>query len=480
MESKQNIIYCDDNLNAMKEISDESVDLIYLDPPFFTGRRFKSNFGDEKELEVATFVDIFEGGIRSYIDIMRDRVIEMRRILKPTGSIFYHCDQHASHYVKIMMDEIFGTRQFRNEIIWQTKFNAHETQHASRRFFQAHDSIFWYSKTNEFFFDIDPVRVISEEKLTTKYKFEDDIGMFAKSSVLQRFDTRENLIYEYKGYTPRRGWSMKRSTLEALDRNGNLGWSKNSKPFKKNRIDDYRGEAPMNIWVDISHSHMGPGEKIGYPTQKPEALLERIILCTTRKGDRVLDPFMGGGTTPAAAQKLERSFIGIELSPIGVKVAAKRLGYPERDIVSPDCSHESLKEMTPGQFQQWVCDKIIANNTAKKRNMITGGDGGVDGWVKKDSRTGEYHDSPVEVKQTNISIAHIDRLAGVMKRHKKKLGFIVGLDISDQALDAISALRRGKDWIRITAIDASFLCGTVQYDILYNNSGSIAKHIRRK
>jgi len=235
-----------DNFEVLKTLDDESVDLIYIDPPFFSNKNYEVVFGDEAEIR--SFEDRWEGGITVYVDWIKGRIKELHRVLKPTGSLFLHCDWHASHYLRIMLDEIFGARLFQNEIIW-----AYRTGGATKkRWSRKHDNIYFYSKTADYSFNLE----------------------------------KERVYYNKPFFSPKQ------------DEQGR--W--------------YADVLPVDVWeipavINISK------ERLGYPTQKPEALLEKIIKASSKKGDVVLDAFCGCGTSLAVAQRLERHWIGIDISP---------------------------------------------------------------------------------------------------------------------------------------------------------------------
>jgi len=240
-----------DNLEIMNTLESESVDLIYLDPPFFSNRNYEVIWGDEGEIR--SFKDRWSGGIDHYIAWLKERVIEMHRVLKKTGSIFLHCDWHANAYIRVhILDRVFGEKNFRNEIIWR-----YSSGGASKKF---------YSKSSNYFFNPNAIRVPRTEE------------------VLRRINSGT------KGAT------------RAVD------------------LD----KLPEDVF-DIQYINAMAKERIGYPTQKPEALLERIIKGSSKEGDVILDPFMGGGTTIAVAEKLKRRWIGIDQSVMAVKVTEQRL-----------------------------------------------------------------------------------------------------------------------------------------------------------
>jgi DNA modification methylase len=264
-----------DNLEILQTMDSETVDLIYLDPPFFSNRNYEVIWGDEGE--VRSFRDRWAGGIDHYIAWLKERVIEMYRVLKPAGSMFLHCDWHASHYIKVdILDALFKKNNFQNEIIWSYKrYTA-----TSKKFQNLHDTIFWYTKSNTYIFNED----------------------------------RE-------GYGENSG---KRDSHYKQDEDGRwYRWQKrkNQDPYK---IYLSEGRRVGDVW-DIPIINASSKERIGYPTQKPTALLERIINCASNEGDLVLDPFVGGGTTLAVADRLNRKWIGIDQSVQAVKVTELRL-----------------------------------------------------------------------------------------------------------------------------------------------------------
>jgi DNA modification methylase len=270
-----------DCLEVLKKMESESVDLIYLDPPFFSNRNYELIWGDAGEIR--SFQDRWSGGIDHYIAWLKERVQEMHRVLKATGSIFLHCDWHANAYIRVyILDKIFGERNFRNDIIWY--YGAKATQNESV-FQRKHDIIFFYSKHENYKFKVQ-VQEYSETSLAerdTRYKFKDKEGYY-------RLTTRR-------------------------DKNG-----------EKYRAKVYlrEGVAMTDVW-EIGIINATSKERIGYPTQKPEALLERIIRCASNEGDLVLDPFVGGGTTVVVAEKLNRQWIGIDQSVSAIKVSESRI-----------------------------------------------------------------------------------------------------------------------------------------------------------
>jgi DNA modification methylase len=290
-----NRLFWGDNLHVMRMLPSESIDLIYIDPPFFSGRQYNVIFGDQNE--VRSFSDIWEGGMPGYLVWLNARLLEMKRLLKPTGSIYVHLDWHAVHYVKVELDKIFGyggTKNepgFRSQIIWSLGNRGGNTTTYPKNY----ESILFYTKSSKFKF-YPPKKPYSEKLLKTLKKDE-------------------------KGWYYTRGSRTGRRPLADWERESGIG--------KKTYVDfEHGGTRANDLWIEemiAGYESMSKEERIGYPTQKPEKLLERIILATTEKGDIVADFFCGGGTTPAVAQCLGRSWIACDISRIAVAVTLDRL-----------------------------------------------------------------------------------------------------------------------------------------------------------
>jgi len=271
-----------DNLDILKSIESETIDLIYLDPPFFSNRNYEVIWGDEGE--VRSFKDTWAGGITHYIDWLKVRVFQMHRVLKPTGSIFLHCDWHANAHIRVdLLDPIFGEDNFKNEIVWR-----YSSGGGSKRFFtRNHDTIFFYTKSKKYTFKPDDVRVKRTEKSLHR----------AKNPTGARY-TSDNKL-----------------------------------------------KLPEDVF-DIQILNPMSKERIGYPTQKPEELIERIIMAASNEGDIVLDPFVGGGTTVAVAERLNRKWIGIDQSVQAIKVSKMRLDKL-RYLISSRQIHSPITSQSP-------------------------------------------------------------------------------------------------------------------------------------
>ena len=287
-----------DNLEVLRTIPDESVDLIYLDPPFFSNRHYECIWQGDRN-EIRSFEDRWSGGIEHYIGWLRERVQEMHRVLKSTGSIYLHADHHADAYIRVyILDPVFGSQNFRNEIVWHYTGGGRSPSSFSRK----HDSIFWYSKSNSHTFNIDEIRV---------------------------------------PYNPTSGYA--KSGIKA----------KSGKTYMPNPL----GTPVDDVW-DIPIINPMASERIGYPTQKPEALLERIIRASSNEGDIVLDPFVGGGTTVAVCNRLGRQWIGIDQSAQAIRVSENRINNQglttEFEVVLHKYDYEDLFTQDPFQRENVI------------------------------------------------------------------------------------------------------------------------------
>lgn len=340
-----NSLYCGDCLTVLREnIHYESIDLIYLDPPFNTGRDF-SAFKDEWKWDdearnqfnllgqeggpVAGVLRalsnlIGEGRMLAYLTMMAPRLYEMRQVLKPSGSIYLHCDSTASHYLKLLMDAIFGPKNYRNEIVWK-RFAGRSN--APTRFRKSHDTILYY--TNSKLAKFHPIyKEVPPEYTEKLYKMvEEGTGRRYRLGTLTNPDpTRTNLTYEFPpGSGIVRSWRWTKERMEEAYRKGLVVWKPGNVPRNKVYLERFKGLIVSDFWDDLPFLQSGSKERLNYPTQKPEALIERIIKASTDEGDVVLDPFCGSGTTLAVAERLGRKWIGIDINEIAIELCRKRL-----------------------------------------------------------------------------------------------------------------------------------------------------------
>ncbi len=315
-----------DNLEILKSMESDSIDLIYLDPPFFSNRNYEVIWGDAGEIR--SFQDRWSGGIDHYVAWLKDRVLEMHRLLKPTGSIFLHCDWHANAYIRVLiLDKVFGGNNFRNEIIWKRADTVKGNFGQSRKAFDPNaDTLFFYTKNGDYTFE-ELYKPYSDEYLGTFYKYvEPETGRRYRliSMIGPGGAAKGNPFYEVMGVS--RHWRYSQAKMKVLmEKQMVVQTRKGAVPQRKQYLDEGKGVALQTIWDDVSSLSATSKECIGYPTQKPEALLERILLCASNEGDTVLDPFVGGGTTVAVADRLKRQWIGIDQSVQAIKVSEMRL-----------------------------------------------------------------------------------------------------------------------------------------------------------
>ena len=424
-ESAPNQLYFGDNLSILREhVADASVDLIYLDPPFNSNATynvlFRERSGDESAAQITAFDDTWHWSLESerayqdvvthgpakvgqllaamraflgqndmmaYLTMMAQRMIELHRVLKPTGSIYLHCDPTASHYLKLLLDAVFGANNFRNEIVWK-RYGAHnDVGQGSTRFGRVHDTILLYGKSgsvvwNQGFVPLD------DSYIQTTYRFiEEETGRRFTTTPLTGPGGAEkgNPVYEWNGHT--RAWRYSRETMQQLDAEGRLYYSRTGYPRRKLFLEESRGVPVQDMWYDINSLSGSNAERLGYPTQKPEALLERIINASSNEGDVVLDPFCGCGTAVVAAERLNRRWIGIDITHLAISLIRHRLHdtfgsdlRPYDVIGEPEDagSAEALARQDRYQFEWWALGLVDARPARDKRK---GADSGIDGYI---------------------------------------------------------------------------------------------------
>ncbi len=453
-------IYCGDNLEQLAKLPDHCIDLIYIDPPFNSNRNYEVFWGERKEKRA--FEDR-HASTQAYIEYMRPRCVELARVLKPTGSFYYHCDWHASHYVKVMLDVIFGENNFQNEIIWK-RHTAHADTHG---FGHVHDVLFRYSNGGEPTFNAE-LKPYPQAYLDRYFIYEDEYA--AERGKHWRADItaaglRDGETGEiWHGFDPAkigrgRHWFTTPAELEKLAQQGRIYFPpKGGIPKLKRYEKELKGVPVDSIWDDIPSLgglSKSAGEALGYPTQKPLALLERIINASSNHNDIVLDAFCGCGTALVAAQNLGRQWIGIDISPTACRVMAKRLrdvcGMKESEprwrahqtdaFVVRDLpwTEEKLRKLPPFEFENWA---VIALGGIP--NKVQVGDMGVDGRIfpvgTKPAEDGTlYADDwfPIQVKQMDkVGRPDIDAFEAVMERegeNGRRRGFFVAFGYTRDA-----------------------------------------------
>ena len=466
-----NSLYYGDNLAVLRnEIGDESVDLIYLDPPFNSQATynvlFRSTAGEQSGPQIEAFEDtwhwgdeaerafdeVIRGGntdaaemlrsmrgflkendVMSYLSMMSARLLELHRVLKASGCIYLHCDPSASHYLKIIMDAIFGGLNFKNEVIWK-RTSAHSS---AKRYGPVHDVILFYAKADAFKWHPQYTKY-DEEYLTTFFDQVDSEGRRWKRENLTGAGVRHGetgQIWRGIDVTAKgRHWAYPPSVLEDLDKKGKLHWPQKADgmPRLKQYPEDLPGVPLQDVWTDIRPMHNLSIERLGYATQKPVSLLERIISTSSEAGDVVLDPFCGCGTTIHAAQKLKREWIGIDVTHLAISLIEKRLNdaFPgiKFEVHGTPTDIEGARDLASRnkyQFQWWAVSLVNAVPFAGKKK---GADSGIDGLIyfKPEGKTTEK--AIVSVKGgENVNVAMVRDLAHVVDREKAKIGVFVTL-----------------------------------------------------
>jgi site-specific DNA-methyltransferase (adenine-specific) len=471
-----NKLYFGDNLDVLeKEIEDRSIELIYLDPPFNSQARynvlFKSPRDDVASAQAAAFLDFWSWGeeaesayhqiltkvggstatfvqalrsalgesdMMAYLVMMAVRLDALRRVLKPTGAIYLHCDASASHYLKILLDGIFGPQRFRNEIIWQ---RTTAKSHAYRRFPSAHDTLLSYQAVDDAVWN--PVYLPhSEEYISSHYSnIEPSTGRrYTLGDLLNPNPDRPNLTYEFLGVTRVWRWTRERMQ-EAYDRGLVMQPARGRVPRLKRYLDEMPGTPLTDVWTDISPLNSQAKERIGYPTQKPLALLERVIASSSNKGDIVLDPFCGCGTTVHAAEALGRKWIGIDVSIHAIHVIETRLRdafgsatVPQAEGIPADYeSAERLANSNPYQFQWWSNYLVGVHRLTEIKK---GADRGIDGELFFPNGPGRpYGRMLTSVKGgKHVTPAMVREFRGVLEREKAEMGLFICLDPPTSAM----------------------------------------------
>jgi DNA modification methylase len=464
-------LYYGDNLDVLqRHIPDESVDLVYLDPPFQSGKDYNVLFeekdGSRSTAQIKAFEDTWHWGLEAedayqdvvesggrtadamralraflgdsdmmaYLAMMAPRLVELRRVLRSTGSIYLHCDSNASHYLKMVMDSVFSPQMFRNEITWKRT-----TSHGNvgRNFGSVTDSIIFYSKGDDYTWN-QQFRPFDPEYAARRFTGLDPDGRCWQSVTLRNPSRRPNLHYPFKAsngttYQPHpNGWSCDIERMQRYDRENRLHFP--SRQGGQLRLKMYLDESPgvrvQNLWDDIPALNSQAQERLGYPTQKPEALLERMIATNTSKGDTVLDPFCGCGTTVAAAQNLNRNWIGIDITHLAIGLIKHRVrgafDNADFEVIGEPVTVEGAAQLAkedPYQFQWWILGLVGARGTEQKK----GADRGIDGrlYFHEGGRRGKTRQIIFSVKAGKPGVSFVRDLRGVIEREEAEIGAIL-------------------------------------------------------
>ena len=500
-----NRLYYGDNLSVLREhLADESVDLIYLDPPFNSNASysvlFKSPDGAGADAQIEAFndtwtwgpaadealMDVTAGGnhalhtllqamktaigtnaMMAYLAMMAVRLVELHRVLKPTGSLYLHCDPTASHYLKLVLDAVFGAEMFRNEIVWRRTGSHNDASQGLTRYGRTHDVIFFYVKSKQ------PTWSVQFAEYSEPYKKQHysnvmDDGRRYKTSDLTAAKGGGDTSYEWKGVKPPNGrfWAYSKDNMKKFDDEGRLQYAeKSGRPRLRHFLDEMPGVSLGDTWDDIPPINSQAQERLGYPTQKPVALLERIIAASSNPGDVVLDPFCGCGTTIDAAQKLGRRWIGIDVTHLAIGLIEKRLteGYEgeaewETIGVPQDlASAQKLAADDPHQFQSWITLKLGGYPWMGGKK---GGDKGVDGYFYYVGEGGKTETGVISVKAgQNVNPGMVRDLGRVMARDGHRLGLFVSAVLPTKGMveEAASHGLVETEWGRFPALQTHTL-----------------------
>ncbi len=469
----KNQLYYGDNLEVLRRhVPDASVDLIYLDPPFNSNQSynvlFEEHHGERAAAQIKAFTDTWrwddaaaqafmdavEAGGRvadamrafrtflgdsdmlAYLAMMAPRLVELRRVLADDGSIYLHCDPTASHYLKMLMDSVFDPRTLRSEIIWKRSSAHSDTKQGRKIHGHIHDVILFYTKSDLWTWN--PLYTpYDQEYIDGFYKhIEEGTGRRYRLDNLTAARPGGDVSYEFHGTRPYKGryWAYSRANMEKFMAEGRLYFPKNGgTPSYKRYLDEMPGVPLQDLWTDIRPIAPQAAERLGYPTQKPEALLDRIINASSNPADVVLDPFCGCGTAVASAQKLGRRWIGIDITHLAVNLIKSRLrdafGDEVRDtyevigepVSLPDA--EQLAAEDPYQFQFWALGLIGARPHEERK----GADRGIDGrlYFHDEGAGGKTKQVIISVKAGRVERSQVHELRGVLDREGAQIGALI-------------------------------------------------------
>ena len=467
-----NQLFYGDNLAVLRDhIADQSVDLIYLDPPFNSRQDYNVLFaekdGSQSSSQIHAFEDtwewnldaqrsyeliveqggrvgdallafktfLFNSDMMAYLAMMAPRLIELRRVLKETGSIYLHCDPTASHYLKILMDAVFGPQFFRNEITWKRSHAHSDAKQGAQHFGRITDILLFYSRGDRAIWN--PLyRPYDEKYIERDYRRVDENGRRYRIGDLSGPGgaAKGNPRYEVMGVT--RYWRYSKEKMDQLIAEGRVIQTRpGAVPQYKRYLDEMPGAPIQNLWDDLPPLNNRSKEMLGYATQKPEALLERIIKASSNEGDLVLDPFCGCGTTVQVAQRLNRRWIGIDITHLAIGLIKKRLS----DAFGPEIKNTyevigeptdyagaaQLAEEDKYQFQWWALGQVGARPTDQKK----GADRGIDGRLYfHDDDSGKSKQIVFSVKAGGVTVSQIRDLRGVLEREKAEIGVFLTFD----------------------------------------------------
>lgn len=466
-----NTLYYGDNLDVLRRyVVDESVDLVYLDPPFKSDQSYNVLFAEQDgsrsasqikafedtwqwdQAAAAAYEEVVEGGGRvsqamqafrtflnesdmlAYLSMMAPRLVALRRVLKPTGSIYLHCDPTASHYLKMLMDAVFGPERFRNEIIWK-RTSGHSD---ASRYGAVHDTLLYYVRGDDYTWN-ETYQEYEPAYVEQYYRYADPDGRKWMSGDLGAAGLQGG-GYDYTWKGVRRIWRVPQETMARLDAEGRVFYTKNGIPRIKRYLDESKGLPIQDVWTDLEALRSWHQERLGYPTQKPESLLERILRASSNEGEVVLDPFCGCGTAVAVAQRLNRRWIGIDITHLAITLIRHRLfsaygGKAEYEVIGEPVSvpdAQALAAEDKYQFQWWALGLVGARPTEQKK----GADRGIDGrlYFHDEAEGGKTKQIVLSVKGGDLKASDVRDLRGVIEREKAEIGVLLTLEEPTQPM----------------------------------------------
>jgi DNA modification methylase len=464
-------LFYGDNLDVLRRyVDDESVDLIYLDPPFNSNANYNvlfaaqngsrsaaqiKAFGDtwrwdrvaaaayeevvERGGEVSRVMQAFrtilaESNMLAYLAMMAPRLVELQRVLKPTGSLYLHCDPTASHYLKLLLDSIFGPRFFRSEIVWKRSSAHSDTKQGRRVHGHIHDIIFFYTNSDRWTWN--PLYTPYDQSyIDSKYtQVEPGTERRYQLDNLTAAKAGGDTSYEWHGRRPYKGryWAYSREKMDQMYEEGKIYIPEKpgAVPRFKRFLDEQTGVPLQDLWTDLDPINARAAERLGYPTQKPESLLERIIEASSSKGDVVLDPFCGCGTAIAVAEKLDRRWIGIDVTYLATNLIKSRLvdAFGEEiefTVTGEPTTTEDAEKVAkedPYQFEAWALGLVGARTADKKK----GADRGIDGrLIFHEKEGGKTRQVLISVKSGRTSVGDVRDLRGVIEREDAEIGVLI-------------------------------------------------------
>lgn len=472
-----NYLFYGDNLDVLRRhVKDETVDLVYLDPPFNSNANYNVLFGHADGSRAAAQIKAFgdtwrwdqaaaaafqetiqrggevaqalaafqtllgEANMLAYLSMMAPRLVELRRVLKQTGSLYLHCDPTASHYLKLLLDSVFGPRSFRTEIVWKRSSAHSDAKQGRKQHGHIHDVILFYTKSDEWTWNT-VYTPYEQGYIDLKYRHvEEGTGRLYRLSDLTAAKPGGDTSYEWHGRKPYNGryWAYSRAKMDEFQAEGRIRFpgKEEGVPELKRYLDEQPGVPLQDFWPTPDPINARAAERLGYPTQKPVALLERIIESSSNEGDVILDPFCGCGTTIAAAERLGRSWMGIDVTYLAISLIKSRLtamGSADYTVLGEPTTADDAAQLAgedPYQFQWWALGLIGARPAEGKK----GADHGIDGRLFFFDEGNAPKQAIVSVKAGKVQVSHVRDLVGVLDREKAQIGVLISLNEPTQPM----------------------------------------------